>query len=126
MATIDTRPYTLAAPTRTHTRVGTCEEAGCLNHRYGWTTAIDETSDLGRRQARYIRRCGRLFTEESTGPGLVVFTFEAGQKCFAEHRVRIDRPPLYIVGRTDRLGADEWVDRFNTRSQQIEEMRSNG
>jgi hypothetical protein len=124
---LDTRPYTLHAPRATHTRAASCEDTGCLAHRYGWTTAIDETSDLGQRQADYIRRwSGRAFTEHRDEDGLTTFTFEAGQVCFTEHRVRTDRPPLYVIGQANRVGADEWVDRFNARSERIEEMRSRG
>jgi hypothetical protein len=124
---LDTRPYTLHAPRATHTRAASCEESGCLAHRYGWTTAIDEMSELGARQADYIRRrSGRAFAEHRDERGLTTFTFGAGQECFTEHRVRLERAPLYIIGQTDRVGADEWVDRFNSRSEQIEEMRSRG
>jgi len=121
----DTRPYRLLAPTKTHTRAGTCEEAGCLAHHNGWVTTIDESTAIGRQQAGYIRyNSGRRFTESRDG-SLTCFTFEAGQRCFAEHRIRLEREPLYVIGGST-TGGNEWIDRFNDRSDAINEMRDHG
>ncbi len=50
---------------------------------------IDESTDLGREQAAYIRqRSGRSFREMRTAVGpdaLTVFRFDSGQRCFADH-----------------------------------------
>ncbi len=88
--------FAIASPISTHFRKGTCDEAGCLAHRHGWKTTVDETSDLGQGQAHYIRASsGRRFVETHTETGLTEFTFEAGQKCFSEHSVPLDRPEVY-------------------------------
>lgn len=66
-----------------------CEQVGCQAWRYGWDTAIDETTELGRRQATYIRaRSGRSFRElPRAGQGAVtVFRFEPHQRCFTDHQ----------------------------------------
>jgi hypothetical protein len=69
-----------------------CHLAGCDHWRRGWESVLDESADLGRRQAGYIRReSGRTFTEQRTEAGLTVFRFEAGQRCFTEHRTRPER-----------------------------------
>lgn len=122
--------YEILAPAATHFRVGTCDEAGCLAQRHGWTTTVDETTDLGARQAHYIRRqSGRRFVE-SREAGLTVFTFEAGQKCFATHKVNLERPELYVVRGGDFRGnprgevrrhsrPDSWVNDFAEHQDRI-------
>lgn len=105
MAAADYKTYSIKAPVSTHFRVGTCEEAGCLNYLNGWKSVIQETNDLGKQQAHYIRKqSGRKFTESKSPLGLTVFEFEAGQTCFQEHQVRVDRPELYIVRDGDFRG----------------------
>lgn len=69
-----------------------CETVGCGAWRHGWDTTVDETTDLGRRQATYIRQASfRTYRELRTGEGLTVFRFDAGQRCFADHRTRPQR-----------------------------------
>jgi hypothetical protein len=99
------RTYRVAAPLATHYRPGTCEEAGCAAWEHGWETVTDEGTDLGRRQADYIRReSGRGFTEDRDEGGLTRFVFGAGQQCFAGHRVRNERPERYLVTGGDWRG----------------------
>ncbi len=121
--------YQIAAPVSTHFRAGTCDEAGCLAHRHGWATTVDESTTLGQGQAHYVRKeSGRRFVESRTG-GLTTFTFEAGQKCFATHQVPLERPELYIVrggdwrgnprGEVTRHRPDTWVEAFAEHQDQI-------
>lgn len=71
--------------------VTACKDAGCEAWARGWETTVDEATDLGKRQATYIRTgSGRTFTERRTAAGLTVFKFEAFQRCFREHRTRQD------------------------------------
>lgn len=71
--------------------VTACKDAGCQAWTHGWETAVDESTDLGRGQARYIRTSsGRTFKEKKTADGMTVFVFEAHQRCFAEHRTKRD------------------------------------
>lgn len=122
------KTYEIISPVSTHFRPGTCDEAGCLAQRHGWTTTVDESTDLGARQAHYIRsQSGRKFVEER-GP-LTVFTFEAGQKCFATHQIPLDRPELYVVRGGDWRGnplgdvrhhrADTWTEDFAEHQDRI-------
>jgi hypothetical protein len=97
-----------------------CEEAGCLAWRHGWETRVDESTDLGRAQADYIRtRSGRTFREQRTAEGLTVFRFEPGQRCFAEHSTRPEifsvrggdwRRDLGLIRRHQR--GQDWVEDF--------------
>lgn len=133
--------YRVAVPLATHWRQATCEEVECPAMVHGWRTILDEQSDRGAAQAHYIRReSGRMFTEQKNEAGLTVFTFSAGQPCFgqASHRVRIERPEIYL-----RLGGDwrgnpnrvqpyrhvrpsEWVEDMNQNQERIIERRNRG
>lgn len=122
------KTYQLASPVSTHYRDGTCDEAGCLAQQHGWQTSVDETTELGQKQAHYIRKIsGRRFTEQRT-IGLTVFVFEAGQRCFATHKVPLDRPEFYVVRDGDwreygrpRMHSrpDDWVDDFAEHQDRI-------
>lgn len=80
----------------------TCRQVGCEGWRNGWETIVNEATDLGRRQAAYIRtQSRRTFREQRTAGGLTVFRFESGQRCFAEHKTR---PELFIVRDGDWRG----------------------
>lgn len=75
--------------------VAACRDVGCEQWRDGWDTIIDERTELGARQAAYIRgESGRTFREMTTGAGWTVFRFESGQRCFREHHTR---PEMYGV-----------------------------
>jgi len=123
------KTYQIAAPVSTHYRTGTCDEAGCLAQRHGWQTTVDESTDLGQRQAHYIRRLsGRRYVERRTEAGLTAFTFEAGQTCFAEHKIPLDREEFYAVRDGDwrHLGGprlhtspDAWVDDFGEHQDRL-------
>ncbi|WP_084965255.1 hypothetical protein [Thermoactinospora rubra] len=126
------KTYQVAAPLPTHWRPATCEEAGCPAYEYGWRTLVDETSELGRRQAHYIRRqSGRKFVEDRDAEGLTVFMFAPGQTCFQPHQVPLEREPLYLVRggdwRGDPLGgqpyqhrrAEDWVEDFAEHQDRI-------
>lgn len=104
-----------------------CERVDCAAWRHGWESPVDESTDLGARQASYIRRhCGRTFTEHRTGEGLTVFRFPPGQRCFAEHRTR---PESYSVLAGDWRGYGgvirahsrpaDWVDDFATHQDRL-------
>lgn len=140
--------YQISSPLDTHFRVGTCAEDHCLSHLHGWRTVVDENTSLGAEQAVYIRsdRTRRhVETSElvetppgphgdplTTGVVRTVFTFEAGQRCFRQHRVPIDKPELYLVTNnrgdvlTHHSGPDAWVDDFCTNQDQLAELINRG
>lgn len=156
--------FQIASPRQTHTRPATCAEVDCDAHRYGWRTTVPADSP----QAAYIRAecspvdaplspaaaAGRRRYREVTdvhetvaGAGLpagqvlgvIVFEFPAGQTCFAEHRVKLDRPELYVVRDGDwRTSGDptarhrqhtkpeHWVDEFATHQDNVATARQKG
>lgn len=134
------KTYEIRAPRSSHFRKGTCAEADCPEYLAGWQSTIDETSELGQRQAHYIRKeSGRRFTEESPSPQQTVFRFEPGQRCFAsdQHFVRLDRPELYVVKGGDWRGnplstppavlnPGSWVDDFGEHQERITDLMAKG
>ena len=81
------KTYSFTQPTDIYVRTA-CEDAYCDAYLYGWQTIVAESTALGAQQARYIRHSsGRTFREQKDG-ALTVFTFDSGQRCFAEHRTR--------------------------------------
>jgi hypothetical protein len=132
------KTYQLVAPITTHYRSATCSEVACPAHQQGWSTLVDETTPLGRRQAAYIRiQAGRQFTEERTPEG-TTFAFPAGQRCFRPHQVSLEREPLYIVRDGDWRGnprgtkprqhtrAENWVEDFATHQQTLADRLGQG
>jgi hypothetical protein len=131
------KTYTISAPLSTHWHPVTCAEADCDAYVHGWRSFIDESAELGQRQAHYIRReSGRRFTEVRNEHGITEFTFEAGQTCFysADHRARSERPERYIVRGGDwrgnptgerrvHSGPDPWLDDFQTHQERIRRLR---
>ncbi|MEU2510569.1 hypothetical protein [Streptomyces syringium] len=126
--------YSIAQPRDTLVRAA-CEQVGCAAWRHGWQSAVDEATELGAQQATYIRqRSGRTFREQRTGAGLTVFTFDSGQRCFAEHRTR---PEIYAVRDGDWRGnptgrtrlhtkAADWVEDFGEHQLQLVDQQKKG
>lgn len=134
----DYKTYSIASPIATHTREARCEEVECDAHANGWVSAIDVSTDLGSKQANYIRlHSGRHISSTQTDGTVVRFTFPAGQQCFAEHRVSLERPALFIVRGGDWRGnpagirpvqrkAEDWVDDFATHQQRVADAVKKG
>ncbi|MES2209441.1 MAG: hypothetical protein V4515_04560 [Chloroflexota bacterium] len=133
--------YGLHRPRATHTRPASCVQVECPQWRDGWSSLIDESSDLGRTQGAWIRGgSGRRFTEHRTPAGPTRFDFAPGQVCFAaaDHTVPLDRPPLYIVRGGDWRGnprripvrrhtrAEDWRDDFGDHQQQLRDAQLRG
>lgn len=123
--------HLVAMPLLTHWRRATCEEIGCLAHRYGWTL---QRAGLDDEDMALLRASKRRFREE-LGDGGSLLVFEAGQPCLkaSEHRVQMDRPPLFIARDgdfrgnprgTDPIvfsGADPFADHLHTHLDQFEQ-----
>lgn len=134
------RTFQVVAPRPTHWRSATCAEADCAAYANGWVTDVDESIGLGQRQAHYVRReSGRRYTEQRLESGLIRFTFEAGQTCFAAggHQVRVDRPEIYIARDGDWRGnptgrtrthsrAADWVDDFGEHQLRLADQQKRG
>jgi hypothetical protein len=121
------KTYRIAAPLATHWRPATCAEVECPEYLNGWISDIDEATELGQRQATFIR-CDRTraHAEERLPSGLTRFSFPAGTTPFAgprhDHRVQNGRPERFLerdgdwrgnpTGWQRELGVDDWADSF--------------
>lgn len=131
------KTYSIRAPRATHFRKASCAEVECEGREHGWVSLIDERTELGQRQAHYIRKLsGRRFAEETVN-GLTSFTFEPGQTCFTEHEVPLGKPELYVVRDGDlrtvkptnvrlHTRAEDWVDDLATHQQKIADAIQEG
>ena len=148
------KTYALSLPPQTHYRVATCQEVTatcnailkgsvrlgtaeycgeehCGQYAHGWLTTIDVSTELGQRQANYIRlHSGRSFTVFNADGPIVQFKFDSHQKCFAEHQLSLEREPLYIVRGGDWRGnprrelrqhtkAAYWIEDFANHQQKL-------
>jgi hypothetical protein len=129
------KTYQVAAPRATHWRPATCAEADCPHYLHGWVTIVPADSP----QAHYIRHeCGRSFTEALQPGGLVEFTFEPGQRCFAssQHQVPKDIPEIFIerdgdwrgnpTGRRIQHSVTGWLDSFGEHQERLAEAQKEG
>lgn len=105
MPVANMQTFQVEAPRATHTRRASCEEVECGAYLRGWRMKIDLATELGQNQAYYIKhQSGRAYKKIDFQDGLVTLEFKSGQPCFAEHRVRIDRPEIYRVKGGDFRG----------------------
>jgi hypothetical protein len=125
--------YTIFSPRDTLLRAA-CEQVGCPAWRNGWQTVLDEGIPQFRDMATWIRTASRrTFREQKTNAGLTVFTFGAGQRCFANHQTR---PETYAVRRGDwrqNLGVlrrhtrpADWVEDFGEHQQRVADQQQKG
>lgn len=130
MARQEMKVYSIRAPRATHFRPATCEEVECGGQEHGWMARIDETTDLGKQQAHYIRALsGRKYAESRDESGKTLFVFEAGQECFTEHILPLHRPALFVVRdrrEIQRRRPEDWVDDFVTHQQLIADAIQEG
>jgi hypothetical protein len=129
--------FSLRQPRATHTRPATCEEADCAWWRTGFKIVADERTALGRERALYLRSRvhGRPYTERRDEAGRTLFAFPAGTRCFAEHRVSLERPVLHLIrpglawsprGSTYTTAAAEWHDRLGENQQNLRDLQQKG
>jgi hypothetical protein len=97
--------FGIVAPKETHTVPATCEEVECEQYVRGWQMKIDLGTDLGQKQAYYIKHhSGRAYKVIDQYDGLVTLEFRSGQPCFREHRKSIERDPIFRVRGGDARG----------------------
>jgi hypothetical protein len=133
------KTYALSLPKQTHYRKATCQEVDCEAYANGWVTKIDVTTDLGQRQARYIKdHSGRTYQDVSRiDLPIREFVFPPGQQCFADHQVPLERDPIFIVRDGDWRGnptgrrmqhskAQDWIDDFGEHQQNIADAKEKG
>lgn len=88
------------------TVVAACEDVGCDQWAKGWDTVCDLDTPTGAMVAELIRsgRSGRTYRELGGAPDarVIVFRFDAHQRCFSEHRTRPGRAVVMRRGRVIR------------------------
>lgn len=133
--------HLILAPVQTHWRRATCEEVRCLPFLLGFATQVDETTELGQRQAHYIRhdRARPKPAEDRMGD-ITVFSYPPGTPCFdrGAHRTRNNRPEVFAVRDGDHRGnprqtpayihdnAENWVDDLYHHTSKIIEIKQRG
>jgi hypothetical protein len=125
------KTYRLVQPVSSHYRQAACREVECEAWRLGWVTTVNEATELGQRQAYYIRmHSGRKYRQRGMAGGFTEFWFGPGQQCFATHQVPLEREPLYVVQGGDWRGnprregrrhtrAEFWVEDFATHQDKL-------
>lgn len=130
------KTYSMAAPVSTHRRKASCQEVDCEARLSGWQTQIDVSTDLGRKQANYIRiQSKRGFTVAEDGT-IVTFTFYPGQDCFQQHTLPLFRDPLFSIrdgdwrgnptGRVQTVRAEDWIDDCQNTLSHIADIKEQG
>lgn len=121
------RPFILdrkrdAAP-ESHWTEATCKEKRCPHYLNGWETIVGNPSV----QADYIRHeCGRRFTEEKEGDGLVKFMFPAGQECFRDHWKLKGVTEIFVGNGRQHERPKDWVEHHNEELHQIGRVKQRG
>ena len=124
------KTYEMRSPLSTHYRPATCAEANCEYYANGWQVRVE---GLAPQVLHAVQHSGRKYTVQKPAEGETYLAFEAGQSCFRQalHRVRVERPPLYIVRDGDWRGnprgtkarlhqrPEHWVEDFATHQQAI-------
>lgn len=135
----DMQTFQVISPMKTHTRVASCEEVECDHYARGWVIKIDLGTDLGQRQARYIKYdSGRSYQVVDQRDGLITLRFKQGQPCFTEHRVKVGRPEIYRVKGGDHRGnplrtpvrthkkPEFWLEEFQENQERLKRATEKG
>lgn len=130
------KTYGLINPVGTHTVKVDCETYGCQNQRDGFLVPAMEGTPQGDAIAHAVRsQKQRGFTEVKQPDGSTHFIFEPGTECFAEHRMPIGRPPLYVVkdgdwreshNKREHKRPEDWVEDFALNQQAVADAVQRG
>lgn len=131
--------FQVTSPIATHTRRATCEEVECGAYLRGWKVVVDLDTEIGQKQAHYIKfSSGRSYKVDGHEGSLVTLVFKANQDCFSEHRVPVGRPEIYRVKGGDHRGnplrtvtrvhkkPEYWVEEFAENQDRIKKIREKG
>jgi len=116
-------------------RRASCEEAGCAWWPAGFELRVDETTDLGQRQAAYLRAdTSRPKPVERPAAGLTLFQYPPGTRCHGEHWIETET--LYLVRGGDWRGQtsptrqhtrpEHWVEELGENQQRILDAQARG
>lgn len=132
--------YRVLAPISTHWIPATCEQVSCLDFLSGFRIDIDEATELGQRQAHFIRHDKtRSCAETRTETGLTRFTYQPGNKCFsADQHKRQVRPDRFLVdggdwrgnprgiARREHTRAEFWIEDFAENQDRLKTLIERG
>jgi hypothetical protein len=132
--------FSMRAPLATHWRPASCEEYECADYLKGFVLTVDLNTELGQRQAYYVRHdTSRRMHEQDVGAGLRKFVYGPGNTCFKynEHRVPIGKPPLLLVVGGDWRGnprnfvrrhasKEDWIDDFANHQDKLATIAKRG
>ena len=131
------KTYSIVAPASTHFRKATCAETDCPDYLHGWRVRVE---GLEPEMVHAAKNAGRKYREMQVAEGETWLVFEAGQPCFraGEHRLRLDKPELFLVRDGDWRGnprgtktrmhqrPDLWVEDFGEHQQNIADQIERG
>lgn len=106
-----------------------CEDVDCDQRRHGWETVCDESTREGAMVANWIRsgQSGRAFTEfppgHHNGRQVSIFRFEAGQRCFREHRTR---PVRFLAAGREVPRLADWGEHLADHLGDLQDQRERG
>jgi hypothetical protein len=135
------KTYSMRSPLSTHWRPADCAEYECDEFLYGQVLTVDMGTELGQRQAYYLRHDRtRRMHEQKVSDTLVKFVYGPGNECFnsGEHRVPIGRPPFLLVADGDWRGnprgtpvrrhrqVEDWVEDFALHQIEVKQARERG
>jgi hypothetical protein len=99
-----------------------CKQVDCEQFLNGWITRIPIDSP----QEQYIKRDKtRQWIAVKVDDETMNYFFEAGQRCFRTHTVKLERGPYLTINQNGReserlrrahMDFDEWTTRFNESS----------
>lgn len=120
--------YRLRQRRAPRSRKATCDEVQCWPYVHGFELPIDEQTDLGQRQAHYLRTDrSRPRPAEQRQAGLTLFRYPPGTPCFAqdspEHWVAVDQ---FFIARGQHTRPELWVEQFTENQQAIADRIARG
>lgn len=133
--------YAMRRPLETHWRRASCAEVGCIQREQGWVVVLDPSLPAYAAMRRMAERSGRRFEVSTTDAvndargmalpaGLEALVFAPGQDCFREHRVPLEREPVYLHQSRGRLVThaswESWRDQFNEGAYRAGRLLGNG
>ena len=135
------KTYSARAPLRTHWRAASCSEYECDDFVHGFVLTVDIGTELGQRQAYYVRHDrSRRMHEQRLSDRIIKFVYGPGNDCFrfGEHKIPVGRPPFLLVAEGDWRGNprgtpvrhhrnwENWVDDFASHQLQIADLFQKG
>lgn len=132
------KTYSVVRPgTPAYWRPATCDEVACEQARDGWQVPLAAVTE---QHYRDLLTGGWRWTRVELPDGSGYLDFPPGQRClrFSEHRIAVEREPLYVVRDGDWRGnprgtrpryhrdARDWVDDFGEHQQTLADRLNRG